>query len=706
MPASLHGLSEDTIRPNNLDAPPLRGDLSPLSYPSTQRTQQVHRPVAVLLQQLQTELKHAICRELQPQLAADLVNRLRGTGTATQVANGNSRPATNDELMKRVSDKDVRDWYRAQGMNEREVNALRRSAFVSGLPNPSGTFLNNAIQYIVSPWIGSATTPWGSASVGLVAAAVGAPMNAAQQPAVVTVCESIRERGGPVIVPDKENINDKHWLPDLARMLQHQVREFSALHTELAKLVHDLGFSSHDAGLELKVKIDALPLTELMKLREQGQRLLNAERALHATQRNFMMTQGAHQRQWMGNRFQTAPRTLRAPVAAASSLVGKLAAVPTQHVLASAMAVAKRMFPYGPTAQTVAALAMTAVQHVAAGLDERAKQDCNNKLNLLYGDFFTEAGKAKLARGELLIAEDIDATKLAGFIRMPVQSIVKRVVSNLGRKIAELERSLASCGALPSVSDVASGSTSSALTGVANESDVLIHLKEDLARLKSGDLTSLHPGGWAEQLLTGTVKTIASEQLVKDVKMKYTARELSAQTAQRVGQMFHLAVFGSAASSVMGKLSSALSGGARNASIGQILGVGAASGVMAGIGAANQHTAITVKNHRREGEVDIGLRGQIRRGVMGAVDETLAQRTGTLASREMNQLLGEDSVDSILRFARELCLLVGDMRLPEEQPHRMTMGEAISQLHPGHVSPAGNLSVAIDIEEFHDHEPR
>lgn len=42
-----------------------------------------------------------------------------------------------------------------------------------------------------------------------------------------------------------------------------------------------------------------------------------------------------------------------------------------------------------PTAQTVGAMLMTAAQHVAAGFDEQAKQEANNKLNLLYADVLT-----------------------------------------------------------------------------------------------------------------------------------------------------------------------------------------------------------------------------------------------------------------------------------------------------------------------------
>lgn len=110
---------------------------------------------------------------------------------------------------------------------------------------------------------------------------------------------------------------------------------------------------------------------------------------------------------------------------------------------------------------------------------------------------------------------------------------------------------------------------------------------------------------------------MVSEQLINDIAKKYTSREFSAQTAQRIGQMFHLGVLGSAASSVIGKASSAAQGGTRNVSTAQTLAISALSGIMATVGALNQHTAITVKNNRREGDTDIGLKQQVLRGVMG-----------------------------------------------------------------------------------------
>lgn len=588
---------------------------------------------------LEFQIVDALAREVNAEAAAGLVNRLRRMGPAAG-SDGAPRAATNADLMKNITPADEKAWYQAQGLNQADVDALRKSAVLSGMPNPSGTFLNNAMQYIASPYVSYATgSAWASASVGFAAAAIAPPMNAAQQSAVVTLCESIREHGGPVIVPDKKNINDKHFLPELSKDFQTHVGQFSALHDQLAATMGRLGISSMGhTDATLKSNLESLPAGDLKDLREQVEQLLNAEKRLHETQRDFMMTQGAHERQWMGNRWQAIPRTVRAPAASLTGLVSK---TPVPTVL-------------WPTAQAVTSLVMTASQHVAAGFDERAKQEYNNKLNLMYGDFFTAQGNEKLKSGQPLEAADIDPVKLRGFINTPAQSVVKHVSAELKKEIGALEK------ALPPAA--AGGAESSADGG---DRAALAALKEDAAKLKEGRLSELNPNGLAASLLIASDKSVLSEQLVRDIKAKYTMREFSAQTAQRTGQAFHLGVFGSAASSVIGKATSAASGGAREAPIAQTVGVAMVSGTMAAIGALNQHTAITVKNNRREGDVDIGLGQQVLRGIMGGANEWQSNRAGTKASKAMNEMLGTESIDQMLQFAKAVRQQFGQTPLPE-----------------------------------------
>jgi len=380
---------------------------------------------ASTLENLEAALKLAGERVIKPEIAADLINRLRRMGPTAQSSPPKNAAATNTELMEGISAIDEAAWYEAMGLEPKDVDMLRWAAFKSGLPNPTGSFLNNAMQFIVSPWLNYVTKrPWDGVGFGLATAAIGAPMNAFQQSSVVTLCESIRERSGPVIVPDKKNINDRNWLPELVKDLKHQIEQFSEIHDLLDATMTRFGIrpGEHNSALA------ALPPDDRQVLLEQARHLLEAEKKLHETQGNFLMTQGSHERQWKGNTWQAIPRTLRSPVAGFVGLVSKSSAA--------------RFL--SPTAQTLASLVLTASQHVAAGFDEQAKQDYNNKLNLLHGDCFTQSGHDKRARGEPIDASDIDAEKLRHFIQMPAQSLVKRTYITLNRQIVQMENSLRS----------------------------------------------------------------------------------------------------------------------------------------------------------------------------------------------------------------------------------------------------------------------
>lgn len=628
---------------------------------STQGATGVDRPAAAVMERLEKAIKAAESRTVDPEAAANLVNTLRRMGPRGGPAEL-PRLADNKELMKGVTDAEVKKWYAAQGLTDANVEALRSGAFRSGLPNPTGSFLNNAVQYIASPFTGADKGPWAGAGLGFAAALAGAPMNAFQQSAVVTVCESIREHLGPVIVPDKNNINDKHYLPELTKKFENDVKEFSSAHDTLQTTMRELGFAS---DTNLASKLESLNPADKQKLQEQVTHLLEAETKLYDTQRDFMMTQGAHERQWKGNTWQSIPRTLRAPVAGYTGMTSKL----------------NLGTFFSPTMQTVASVVLTAGQHLAAGFDERNKQEYNNKLNLMYGDFFTAQGNEKIKSGQPLEASDIDQKKLRGFVNMPEQSLVKHVSAEVKRQVQGLEKLLAdTTGPTRPEADI------------GRDRNALETLKADAEKLKSGKLTELTPGGLAESLLVASEKSSLSEQLINDVKAKYTKREFSAQTAQRVGQMFHLFVGGSAASSVIGKVSSAAVGGSKKAPIHQTAIVSAVSGAMAGYGAANQHTAISVKNNRREADADPGLWAQVKRGVMGGWNESVSQSKGSKTSHEMNAKLAEEDIGQTLKFAKDVKEALGLAQTTLEVPLSRPP-------HVGDTSTSGIKQIAINIPE-------
>jgi ribosomal 50S subunit-associated protein YjgA (DUF615 family) len=628
-------------------------------------------------QRLALQLQWAAQRQVQPEVAADLVNRVRRLGPGAHGTREPGPAATNGELMAGISDRDMQAWYQAQGVRLQDVAALRRAAFMSGLANPSGTFLHNATQYVAAPWLSHATgNHWTGALLGLGTVTASAPLSAFQQTAVVTLCESIRNHEGPVAVLDSEHVNDKHWLLTLSRTFGQQVQKFSELHEKTEHLMERLGITrSERADAErLQARLDGLPPADLQQLRALARQLLDAEKTLHKTQRDFLMTQGSHERQWKGSSWQVIPRTLRSPVSGFASLMSKTAAPPWAT----------------PTLQTACFLLITAIQHLAAALDEPAKQDYNSRLNLLYGDFFTDAGRAKLDRGEAVTAADIDTGKLRGFIRFPAQSLVKHAMTELKRQQDLLAREMQQQA---SPGPAAGPSTAQA----SRDLQALERLGRDLEHLESGDLTRLQPGGLAEALLVGADQSVLSEQLWRDVVSKYTLREFSAQTAQRIGQIFHLGVLGSGASSILGTLTSAARGGTRHVPLAQSLTITALSGLMSALGASNVYTAVCVKNSRREVEPDIGFTWQALRGVLGGLGEALAQRSGRQASRAMNEVLAQERIHETLRFAEDLQALLGEVAGPESTVLTLSLPEAAAQLRPGHVTPTGTEAVAIDI---------
>ncbi|MCS4509380.1 type III secretion system effector protein [Xylophilus ampelinus] len=624
-------------------------------------------PAEASLARLGEQLSADNQRPVEPRLAADLVNAFRPMKLPG--ARGDpGRAATHADLSNRIGTKDVALWYQAQGLGEHDVSKLRRSALLSGLPNPTGSFMNNAMQYIASPWILYATgIPWAGAGFGFATAAIAAPMNAAQQSAVVTLCESIREHGGYVIVPDKQQINDRHWLPDLAKSLENHLQEFDACCARFRELQH---------------AAEAVPSEEAQtRLVAAAGSLLEAEACLVQAQQNFVMTQGAHDRQWKGNRWQSIPRTLRSPLASTLGLLGKTGA----------------MGPVSQTAQIAGALLMTAAQHVAAGFDEQAKQDCNNLLNLLYADIFTVSGKQKFARGEPVGEEDIDTGKLRRLIQSPTQALVKRVTA----EVKSREKTLAAELAAPAPPNAAADADDVDLelghgTGSAKTLNLL---REDFRALREGRLDALAPDGLAASLLLGAENSVLSDQLARDIAKKYTSREFSAQTAQRIGQMFHLGVLGSATSSVMGKATSAAQGGARAIPVQQTVGIAAMSGAMAAVGALNQHTAITVKNNRREGETDIGLGRQIIRGVTGGAIEAMAQRRASQASKAINVVLDDSESAQLLQNAKSLALSDAALSSRQAAP-TLTLAEAVAGLRPGVSSHTQSPHVVIEIKDI------
>jgi hypothetical protein len=643
--------------------------------------------------EMESAIQSAKTRPVSTEEAASLVNELRRYGPLAHQSPDVHAAESNRELMGGITDAQTMRWYAAQGLNEHDVAALRNAAFNSGLPNPSGTFLMNALQFIAAPAVTAATgSPWLGAGLGMAIAGASPLANAIQQSGVVTLCEHIRERQGPSVTAQKSSINDKQWLPQTAAEVSTRaealVRKGDQFEATLDRLLGQHPDIAGGREQQLQALLPRLGGDQKTTLLAHATELHDAEQSLHALQKELLMTQGAHKRQLVGNTHQILPRALRGPAAA---MVGLASGAPT-GAAAAAMAVGRvaQLTPLQAAGvQAAASLFLTAGQHVASAYDERGKQDYNNQLNLMYADICTEAGNKNWADGKPLVASDISEQKLRSFISAPAQTLAKRLETNISGRITGLEeqartleqvvaqqRAAAGPGwnedplrrqpVAPSpegMADPLRGAAGAAATedplrrqpiapapawsadpvrqhsteelALDATNALLAELRHDKAHLKEGTVSQLKPDGVAAGLLAGSLDRFASSFLKEDLIAKYKKPgEISSQTAQRIGQVFHMLAVGSGAAAVVGKVGAAAFGGASQTPTAAVLGLAGVSATIGAIGAASQSTAINIKNQRREsgGETTIGT--QITRGVMALPIEATAQQSANAANRE------------------------------------------------------------------------
>jgi hypothetical protein len=595
-------------------------------------------------------------RPVSVEEAAALVNELRRFGPRAHQSPELQAAQSNRDLMGSITEAQVMRWYAAQGLNEQDVAALRRGALTSGLPNPTGTFLMNAMQFIVAPSIAAATgNAWLGAGLGTAIAFASPLANAFQQSGVVTLCEHIRERQGPSVAAQKSSINDKQWLPAIAadvskraEVLVEKGEKFEATLGALLREHPDIGGTRDE---QLVALLPRLADGQKDTLRQHSEELHDAEQSLHALQKELLMTQGAHKRQFVGNTNQIVPRALRGSAAA---LVGLASGAPAGAAVAAQVAgrVAQLTPLQAAGVQAAASLFLSASQHIAAGYDERNKQEYNNKLNMMYADIFTDAGKQNWADGKELVGADISAQKLRSFVSSPAQVLAKRLATNISARAASVEAEIASIHAQASERSAASGAGSSAGSQHAphlDEGERLVvdmlgelatRMRSDEAHLRAGTVTQLQPDGVAAGLLAGSLDRFTSSFLKEDLIAKYKKPgELAAQTAQRIGQTFHMVFAGSGAAALIAKLGTAAKGGASKTPTPVILGLAATSLTLGTIGAVSQSTAINIKNVRRESEGDSGIMTQIRRGVLAAPIEIRAQHAANGANHDAGQAM-------------------------------------------------------------------
>lgn len=297
--------------------------------------------------------------------------------------------------------------------------------------------------------------------------------------------------------------------------------------------------------------------------------------------------------------------------------------------------------------QTGVAAAVMIAHHYAAGRDEVNKQLFNNKLNMLHGDVFTPAGKAKADQGKQITAADIDEGKLRKLIVSPAQAFVARVAAEIKDQQESIRASMEKLapGGEPDLEQGVEPLPQARQMELDNLRAKLSALDADLEKLNSGQLSELSQDGDARQLIQSSLQPFNSPLLRSALRIKYaTDGEFSAQLTQRVGQAFHLGIAGSAVASVVGRISSAVVGGTANASTAQLLGVTAASGLLACLGANYQFAAISAKNYYRENVKTVTQSTQLRMGLQAMPLEITGQRATNEAIQGVNQAIDASSL--------------------------------------------------------------
>jgi hypothetical protein len=562
--------------------------------------------LATSLRQLQHDLAATSTRPVDRELAASVINEVRRHNLHAHADSSLSVAASNQDLIKGISDEHFNNWMKAIGLQPSDVEAMRRAAFMSGLGNPLGSDLSNALSYIAAPLAGAAaSTSLAALAVGGIATLAAPALNSYFQSGVITRLDMIRERNGPTVNLVKTDVHDQLTLKQAATKVREHTETFSAaceaFHT--AQQGHGSTALRHDQLVELAEKV------------------CSTSQALCAAQQDALMTQGSHGRQLEGNLWQTLPRTLR-PLGAALPGLGTSDGTVGRPAVYGAMAAASW--------QSGAALGVAFAHHYTAGRDERNKQNYNAKLFMLYGDVFTEAGKTKVGRGEAVSGQDIDEGKLRNLITSPSQAFVARVQEAIKFQQDKLKPELEKLEG-PDLELGQPGQQASAATLSDEDARKLQQLtaqsaalRADLNHLKAGTLDQLPQGSPAHKLITESLEHFFSPLLKASLEKKYATKgEFTSQLVQRLAQALHMGVFGTAAASMISRVSSSVVGGASHASNAQIGSVAAVSSVMAYVGASYQGVASSWKNHKRYQNDTVSAGQQFCGGATAVVNENV-----------------------------------------------------------------------------------
>jgi hypothetical protein len=573
---------------------------------------------AALMTILADAFEHSATRAVNPEEAARLVNTYRrqrqSGGASLGVGQLTSAAASEAE-----------HWYRAQGLTDVDVGKLRHAAFMSGLIYPSSGLAANLLQFFASPFLSAGTgKPWAGSGLGI-GVAIGAqiPLNAFQQPVVVQFVEHTAERNGPVVNVDKAHINYQQWLPEISQRtsrqadaLREQATRFKQQRAILAVQLGDQQHEPLDDGQLMQWLSNHADHDDAQRLRDTAQRVADAFVGLLDLHEKVLVTEAGHTRQHIGNRFQ-APFRIARPVF--QSLMGLASGNAASAAVGEALTRAARLSPLSiATVQALGALTFTGAQHYFAGHDEVAKVEYKNLLNLIFGDFFTDAGLKKIEAGELITEHDIEPAKLRKLIASPVQSLVKRTAKALDDVIDRAQHACDTVrGQAAQKQRVAVAQvqlTPEQQRELSAQQQIVDSTRMDRSRLEEGKFNELDRDGHAVQILKSNLASFWPGAL-RDSSRNMNGGELKTQLAQRAGQAGHMGVLGGAVSSSMGKFASAVAGGSSKESTAEIIGVASTSLVTGSVAAYSAGTTTTIKNYGREAEQKLNLKQQTLLGL-------------------------------------------------------------------------------------------
>jgi len=504
---------------------------------------------------------------------------------------------SNGELVRKISNTQLRDWYTALGITEHQIKGMESAAFWAGKRIPTSGTIFNLISYLVVPFATqSIKNPWNSAFISLSVVAAQPLITAPLQSLIIGAIDYYRRKDDVDVKVDKGIINSRFTQSEVKKNIEDSIQKAHGSE----KVVIDLFKRRKLLGDGELIDVDRLVSSKLSK--PEAEELTKACEAHlenlitlcgHTSQMHAL--DGSHFRQIVSTLWQIPARALRSGSGALAPLY-KAPGSEAPHSFFDS--IPGKFSPKGATGMT-AAIAVIAIglQHWAAAKDEVSGLRYEHKLNMLHADMFTEEGKKAVYRGGEIKPEHLDEAKCRNMVVLPEATMVQHVADRLDAEIKKLQDKQARKIA-------AQGSDGLAEMGVEAVGDPAIQARIDAYKKDRDSLRDLtvpdamHKDTKAllDGALSGSVSFAWGEAVGKLTK----PLEFTSQVSQRLGQTFTFGALGSAGATAGGRVASAALGGSSHVSLTVQFALALASMVVGLIAAATQGMVTNVKNQRRD----------------------------------------------------------------------------------------------------------